>query len=80
MRYGNIQNQVKLMNERDKAKKIVSVSEINYRDPALHFKVDIGFPRAKPSRSQELKERIAILRAAKSNPETERLSRTKQRK
>lgn len=54
------------------------LEEINYKDPALHFKVDIGFPRAKPSRSQELRERIAILRAAKSNPETERLSRMKQ--
>jgi large subunit ribosomal protein L38 len=56
------------------------VSEINYKDPSLHFKVDIGYPRAKPSRSQELRERIAILQAAKSNPETERLSRMKQRK
>lgn len=54
------------------------LEEMNYKDPALHFKVDIGFPRPKPSRSQELKERIAILRASRSNPEIERLSRTKQ--
>lgn len=53
---------------------------INYKDPALHYKVDIGFPRLKPSRSQELKERIAILGASRSNPELERLSRTEQRK
>lgn len=54
------------------------LEEMNYKDPALHYKVDIGFPRLKPSRSQELKERIAILRASRSTPELERLSRTKQ--
>lgn len=53
---------------------------MNYKDPTLHYKVDIGFPRLKPSRSQELKERIAILRASRSTPELEKLSRTKQRK
>jgi len=51
---------------------------MNYKDPALHYKVDIGLPRLKPSRSQELMERIAILRASRSNTELERLSRTQQ--
>ena len=51
---------------------------MNYKDPTLHFKVDIGFPRLKPSRSQELKERMAVLRASRSNPELERQSRMKQ--
>lgn len=39
------------------------------RDPELFFKVNIGLPRLKPSRSQEYSERMAILKEVRENPE-----------
>ncbi|KAJ4432200.1 hypothetical protein ANN_20816, partial [Periplaneta americana] len=53
------------------------ISELNYKDPSVHFKVDIGFPKPKPSRSVELKERLNVIRARRSDTEIEKLSRLK---
>lgn len=53
------------------------LEEINYKDPSIYFKVNIGLPHLKPSRSKELKERLSLLRTIKSNPDMEQLSRTK---
>ncbi|KAJ9584581.1 hypothetical protein L9F63_021079 [Diploptera punctata] len=49
--------------------------ERNYKDPTIHYKVNIGLPHLKPSRSKELKERLSVLRTMRSNPELERLAR-----
>ncbi|XP_069689575.1 large ribosomal subunit protein mL38 [Periplaneta americana] len=53
------------------------LEELNYKDPSVHFKVDIGFPKPKPSRSVELKERLNVIRARRSDTEIEKLSRLK---
>ena len=39
------------------------------KDPSLHFKVNIGLPQLKPSRSEELKQRISAQKHLRSNPQ-----------
>ncbi|KXJ76062.1 hypothetical protein RP20_CCG010410 [Aedes albopictus] len=48
-------------------------------DPELAKKVNIGFPHLKPARSEQLKERLAHLKAQRANPELEKASRAKTR-
>lgn len=48
-------------------------------DPELAQKINIGFPHLKPARSAQLKERLAHLKAQRSNPELEKASRAKTR-
>lgn len=57
----------------------VTFLERNYKDPALHFRVDIGLPPHKQNRSKELKERLSIIKAQRKNPAVEKLARSKDR-
>lgn len=47
-------------------------------DPELERKVDIGFPKIKPSRSCVLQERLLIIKAQRQNPELEKIARSPQ--
>ncbi|XP_030754113.1 39S ribosomal protein L38, mitochondrial [Sitophilus oryzae] len=47
----------------------------NYKDPAIHYKVDIGLPPPQINKSKLLQERLKILRSRKNDPELERASR-----
>jgi len=49
--------------------------ELNYKDPEVHFKVDIGLP--KPSQSRLGKFEAQVIRTNKENAELERMSRLK---
>ncbi|XP_017484222.1 PREDICTED: 39S ribosomal protein L38, mitochondrial [Rhagoletis zephyria] len=52
------------------------LQEENAKDPELTARVNIGFPRLKPSRSEQLKERLAHLKAQRSSEEVEKLARS----
>lgn len=56
----------------------LSIVEQEYKDPSIHFKVDIGLPPPKICRSALMKERLKILKPLRNDPNLERLSRTKQ--
>lgn len=49
-----------------------------YQDPSIHFKVDIGLPPPKISKSALMKERMKIMKTLRQDPHMEKLSRTKQ--
>lgn len=49
--------------------------EENIVDPDIARLVDIGFPKLRPSRSQQLKERLAHVKQQRSDPELERQAR-----
>ncbi|EEZ99758.1 large ribosomal subunit protein mL38 [Tribolium castaneum] len=53
------------------------LQEINYKDPSLHFRVDIGLPAPAVSRSKQLQERLKVLKALRKNPDLEKLARNK---
>ncbi|VEN48228.1 unnamed protein product [Callosobruchus maculatus] len=54
------------------------LEESRYKDPSLYYRVDIGLPPPKVSRSQQLKERLQTLKAQKANPTVEKLARNKE--
>jgi large subunit ribosomal protein L38 len=54
------------------------LEEINYKDPSLHFRVDIGLPPPVFSRSKRLQERLKTIKAQRKNPELEKLARNQQ--
>ncbi|KAJ8933207.1 hypothetical protein NQ314_014154 [Rhamnusium bicolor] len=54
------------------------LAERNYKDPSIYFRVDIGLPPPKYSRSKQLEERLKLLKLQKKNPELEKLSRNKE--
>lgn len=51
------------------------LEELNVEDPTLTFKVDIGFPVIKNSRSEVLNKRIEILQNKRNDPNLEKLAR-----
>lgn len=51
------------------------IVEENVQDPLVSERVNIGFPRLRPSRSQQLKERLAHLKAQHSNSVLEKKAR-----
>ncbi|CAH1962087.1 unnamed protein product [Acanthoscelides obtectus] len=54
------------------------LEESRYKDPALHYRVDIGLPPPKVSRSQQLQERLKVLKGQKANPALEKVARSKE--
>ncbi|CAH1119559.1 unnamed protein product [Phaedon cochleariae] len=54
------------------------LSEKNYLNPAIYFKVDIGLPPPRLSRSKVLDERLKYLKEQRKNPMLEKLAGTKQ--
>ena len=48
---------------------------MNYKDPELYYKVDIGLPRPPPLSKDEIKKRREFLMKRKENMELERSSR-----
>uniref|UniRef100_U5ERQ6 Large ribosomal subunit protein mL38 n=1 Tax=Corethrella appendiculata TaxID=1370023 RepID=U5ERQ6_9DIPT len=52
------------------------LNEINYVDPEIAHKIDIGFPVLKLSRSVEIKERLKHVKEQRSNSNLEKLART----
>lgn len=55
------------------------VSELNVKDPAVHFRVDIGFPVLPLSKTNELFKRLDILKKNHKDMNLEKLSREKKR-
>lgn len=53
------------------------ILELNYKDPKINFRVDIGLPHASHSRSQQLRQRIDVVKANRKNNELEKLARNK---
>ncbi|KAJ8922290.1 hypothetical protein NQ315_004229 [Exocentrus adspersus] len=51
--------------------------EWNYKDPSIHFRVDISLPPSRLSRTEQLEERLKFIKAQKKNPEVEKLAREK---
>ncbi|KAI4471810.1 phosphatidylethanolamine-binding protein [Holotrichia oblita] len=49
--------------------------ELKKTDPEIDFKVDIGYPAPRQSRSQLLKKRIEITKANRNNPQLEKSAR-----
>jgi len=51
------------------------ILEINYKDPKIHFKVDIGLPTPQRDKKMETAKRIEFIKKIKCNAELEKLSR-----
>lgn len=54
--------------------------EENVQDPVLSARVNIGFPRLRPSRSAQLRERLDHLKAQHSSSALEKKARSQNRK
>lgn len=54
------------------------IPEMNYVDPELARKVNIGLPQLKVPRSEQLRERLNHRKLMKNNPEIEKLARLNQ--
>lgn len=52
-----------------------NISEMNLKDPKVHFKVDIGLPMPERDRKLETSKRIEYIKKIKCNPELEKLAR-----
>lgn len=55
-------------------------AEENAVDPEITRKIDIGFPQLRPSRAQQVKERLGHMKAQRSNPLLEKEARAQNRK
>ncbi|CAG9763136.1 unnamed protein product [Ceutorhynchus assimilis] len=53
------------------------LSELNIKDPSVHYKVDIGLPPVQVSRAQQVQERLDHLKQQRNDKELERLSRNR---
>ncbi|XP_075229396.1 large ribosomal subunit protein mL38-like [Lycorma delicatula] len=51
------------------------LEEINYKDPSIYYKVDIGLPRQARKRNEEISEKLSHLKKVRNNPELEKLAR-----
>lgn len=49
--------------------------ELKVIDNEVSRKIDIGFPQLRPSRSEQLKIRLAHVKAQRKNPDLEKLAR-----
>ncbi|KAF5279083.1 hypothetical protein FQA39_LY05761 [Lamprigera yunnana] len=54
------------------------LKEMRYKDPELYYRVDIGFPPPRCSRSAQVRERLDIVQSNRRNVELEVKSRTQQ--
>ncbi|TMW54273.1 hypothetical protein DOY81_000628 [Sarcophaga bullata] len=54
------------------------LQEENYQDPELNVRINIGFPKLKATRSEQLKERLDHIKAQRSNTELEKKARSNQ--
>lgn len=54
------------------------LEELNYKDPTIHYRVDIGFPNYLKSRGAELKYRLGIIKSNYQNSELERKARNEE--
>lgn len=52
---------------------------MRYKDPELHYRVNIGLPSAAKSRSDQLQNRLKVMKEKRSDKELERLARNKER-
>jgi large subunit ribosomal protein L38 len=48
---------------------------MNFKDPKIHFKVDIGLPQPLKDKKKETAKRIEYLKNIKCNAELEKLAR-----
>lgn len=48
---------------------------MNFKDPKVHFKVDIGLPQPLKDKKKETAKRIEYLKKIKCNAELEKLAR-----
>ncbi|XP_018576747.1 39S ribosomal protein L38, mitochondrial [Anoplophora glabripennis] len=53
------------------------LEEQRYKDPSVHFRVDISLPPPQYSRSKQLQERLKVMKIHRKDPELEKLSRNK---
>ncbi|XP_018318763.1 39S ribosomal protein L38, mitochondrial [Agrilus planipennis] len=53
------------------------LAEINYKDPKLYYKVDIGLPHRSYSVGEERRKRMAFLKARRNDPQFQKLSKSK---
>ncbi|XP_008186104.1 39S ribosomal protein L38, mitochondrial [Acyrthosiphon pisum] len=51
------------------------MEEMNFKDPKIHFKVDIGLPTPQRDKKMETAKRIEFIKKIKCNAELEKLSR-----
>jgi hypothetical protein len=51
--------------------------EWNYKDPELHYQVNIGYAYTQPPRKDVLMERLKVRRAVKDNLELEKSSKNR---
>lgn len=56
---------------------LVMFIELNYKDPEVHFKVDIGLPKSSQYKLRNFETRLHVVKANKENVELERKSRLK---
>ncbi|XP_057651667.1 39S ribosomal protein L38, mitochondrial [Diorhabda carinulata] len=53
------------------------LAEANYKDPSIHYRVDIGLPPPRVSRTKVLQDRLKLLKEQRKNTALEKLARDK---
>lgn len=48
---------------------------MQFKDPELHYRVNIGLPSIAKSRTQQLQDRIKVLKERRNNVDLEKLAR-----
>lgn len=51
---------------------------MRYKDPELHYRVNIGLPSQSKSRTEQLQSRLKILKEKRHDEKLEKLARNKQ--
>lgn len=59
------------------ASNITELLEENFEDPEVVRRINIGFPKIRPSRSKEIKERLAHMKKQRTNSDLEVKARNK---
>lgn len=54
---------------------IIFILEMNFKDPKINFKVDIGLPTPQRNKKNETAQRIQYIKRIKCNAELEKLAR-----
>lgn len=55
-----------------------SFVELRFKDPELHYRVNIGLPSKHKSRPEQLQDRLKVLKQKRSDGELEKLARHNQ--
>lgn len=56
----------------------INFTEMRYKDPQLHYRVNIGLPSGQKSRTKHLQARLQVLKEKRNDQQLEKLARNNQ--